>query len=73
MNGFRVWALSFGLFCSTTILVGQSPYELSIDATHQNGRPPRGRGPFPGSAFPGHSEGFPIRIDLKKLMSNRGQ
>ena len=43
--------------------VGESQHELTIDATRQEG-PPRGRGPFPGSALPGHSAGFPVRLDL---------
>ena len=33
-----------------------------MDATTQPSRPPRGRGPFPGSAFPGHSSGLPVRL-----------
>jgi hypothetical protein len=39
-------------------------YELTIDATNQPGSPVRGRGPFPGSALPGHSAGLPVRLDL---------
>jgi hypothetical protein len=38
---------------------------LTLDATKQMMRPPRGRGPFPGSASPGHSDGFPIRLELR--------
>ncbi len=38
---------------------------LALDATKQLMRPPRGRGPFPGSATPGHSDGFPIRLELQ--------
>jgi len=38
---------------------------LTLDATHQIMRPPRGRGPFPGSSTPGHSDGFPIRLELQ--------
>jgi hypothetical protein len=40
---------------------------LTLDATKQIMRPPRARGPFPGSATPGHSDGFPIRLDLRFL------
>ena len=43
---------------------------LTLDATNQITRPPRGRGPFPGSAVPGHSDGFPIRLDLGFLRSD---
>jgi hypothetical protein len=38
---------------------------LTVDATNQTMRPPRGRGPFPGSATPGHSDSFPIRLELQ--------
>jgi hypothetical protein len=37
---------------------------LIVDATAQPSPPPRGRGPSPGSASPGHSAGLPIRLDL---------
>jgi hypothetical protein len=37
---------------------------LTIDATKQPSPPARGRGPFPGSATPGHSAGLPIRLEL---------
>jgi hypothetical protein len=29
--------------------------------------PSRGAGPLPGSALPGHSAGFPVRLDLVEL------
>jgi len=45
------------------MLHGDSQYDLTIDATNQEG-PPRGRGPIPGSATPGHSASFPLRLDL---------
>jgi hypothetical protein len=38
---------------------------LTLDATKQTMRPPRGRGPFPGSAGPGHSDDFPIHLELQ--------
>jgi predicted alpha-1,6-mannanase (GH76 family) len=44
-------------------LAEEPQHALAIDATKQFA-PPRGRGPFPGSALPGHSTGFPIRLDL---------
>ena len=52
--------------------VGELQYELTIDATNQE-QPSAGRGPFPGSALPGHSVGLPIRLDLvasEKLEAN---
>jgi predicted alpha-1,6-mannanase (GH76 family) len=39
-------------------------YTLTIDATKPIEHPARGRGQRPGSAFPGHSAGFPVRLDL---------
>jgi len=39
--------------------------QLIIDATDEPSTPPRGRGPFPGSASPGHSPGLPIRLELR--------
>ena len=64
MNRLKLLATCFAFFCSVLILAGESPYELSIDATGQPCPPSRGRGPFPGSALPGHSMGFPVRLDL---------
>jgi hypothetical protein len=37
---------------------------MTVVATMQPSPPPRGRGPFPGSASQGHSAGLPIRLDL---------
>jgi hypothetical protein len=45
---------------------------LTLDATKQTMRPPRGRGPFPGSATPGHSDGFPIRLELQFSTPDKG-
>ena len=47
------------------ILAGLAQDVLTLDATKQTMRPPRGRGPFPASATPGHSDGFPIRLQLQ--------
>lgn len=47
------------------IPVGSAQGQSTIDATKQSGPPPRGRGPFPGSANPGHSAGLPIRLELR--------
>lgn len=60
----KLFVTCFAIFCSIMIVVGESQYELTIDATSQPGPPVRGRGPFPGSALPGHSVGFPVRLDL---------
>jgi hypothetical protein len=64
MNRLKLFATCFGFLCSLMMLVGESQYELTMDATSQPSSPARGRGPFPGSALPGHSAGFPIRFDL---------
>jgi hypothetical protein len=64
MKRLKLFATCFGLFCSVMILAGESRYELTIDATSQPSPPARGRGPFSGSALPGHSVGFPVRLDL---------
>jgi hypothetical protein len=50
---------------SPELAVAKEQPAFTIDATKQTMRPPRGRGPFPGSATPGHSYGFPIRLDLE--------
>jgi hypothetical protein len=54
-----------GLLANGAILAGYAQDVLTLDATKQTMRPPRGRGPFPGSATPGHSDGFPIRLELQ--------
>ena len=64
MNRLKLFLMCFGVYCSIMVLVGESQYELTIDATSQPSPPARGRGPFPGSARPGHSVGFPVRLDL---------
>ena len=39
--------------------------QVTVDATKQKlARPPRGRGPFPGSDSAGHSAGLPVRLEL---------
>jgi hypothetical protein len=43
---------------------GEPQYALMIDTTNKSGSPVRGRGPFPASALPGHSAGFPLRLDV---------
>ena len=63
MNRLMLFVTCFGLFCSAMILAGESQYQLTIDAVGQPSPAARGRGPFPGSA-PGHSVGFPVRLDL---------
>ena len=52
------------LSCLGMILVGSAQNQLTIDATKQPSWLLRGRGPFPGSATPGHSGGLPIRLEL---------
>jgi hypothetical protein len=52
------------LSCLVAVVVGSAQDQLTVDATGQVSPPARGRGPFPGSATPGHSTGLPIRLDL---------
>ena len=52
------------LSCLGAVVVGSAQDQLTVDATGQLSPPARGRGPFPGSATPGHSTGLPIRLDL---------
>jgi hypothetical protein len=52
------------LFASVSLLSGQLRDQVTVDATRQLAPPMRGRGPFPGSATPGHSADLPIRLDL---------
>ena len=52
------------LSCVGAVIVGSAQDQLTVDATRQLSPPARGRGPFPGSATPGHSTGLPIRLDL---------
>jgi len=47
------------------MLVSSTQNQLAIDATKQPSQPPRGRGPFPGSARPGHSPGLPVQLELQ--------
>jgi hypothetical protein len=45
-------------------VVASPQAQLAINATKQPSPPLRSRGPFPGSATPGHSAALPIRLDL---------
>ena len=49
----------------SVVLVGLTQDVLTIDASKQSPPPARARGPFPRSAIPGHSTGFPIRLELR--------
>jgi hypothetical protein len=53
------------LSCPGIMLVGSAQNQFAIDATRQLPPPPRSRGPFPGSAVPGHSPGLPIQLELQ--------
>jgi hypothetical protein len=64
MNRFNLFVAMLALLCSGAFLVGSAQDQQTIDATAQRQRPPRGRGPFPGSPTPGHSTGLPIRLGL---------
>lgn len=64
MKRFSLLLAILVVLCSGSFLVGPAQDTQTIDATRQVQRPPRGRGPFPGSASPGHSAGLPIRLEL---------
>jgi len=64
MNRFKLSLATLTLLCSGVFLIGSAQDQQTIDAAAQQQRPPRGRGPFPGSASPGHSAGLPIRLEL---------
>lgn len=64
MNRPKLLAIFFGFSCLTTGILGASQGVLTVDATKQLSPPARGRGPFPGSSSPGHSDGLPIRLEL---------
>ena len=65
MDRWKLLVPLAALLCPGVILVGSAQDQLTIDATKQPSPPPRGRGPFFGSASPGHSPGLPIRLELK--------
>jgi len=62
MSLWRLLVILFALSCPG--IVGSAQDQLTIDATKQPSPPVRARGPFPGSATPGHSAGLPIRLEL---------
>jgi hypothetical protein len=64
MNRWRGIVACLGLYCVCATLCGESHCQFTLDATRQPVPPSRGMGPFPGSALPGHSAGFPVRLDL---------
>lgn len=64
MDRLKVIVACFGLYCACTTLCAESHCQFTLDATRQPVPPSRGMGPFSGSALPGHSAGFPVRLDL---------
>jgi hypothetical protein len=64
MNRWKVIVTCLGLHCAITTLSGESHCRSTIDATRQPVPPSVGVGPSPGSNLPGHSAGFPVRLDL---------
>lgn len=69
MNRCKLSLAILTLLSSGAFLIGSTQDQQTIDAAGQQQRPPRGRGPFPGSTSPGHSSGLPIRLEL--LMPTR--
>jgi hypothetical protein len=52
------------LFCPGVMFVGSAQNQFAIDATKLPPPLPN-RGPYPGSAVPGHSPGLPIQLELQ--------
>jgi len=70
MDKLKIFLLLAALICAGVVLARSAqdnPDQMTIDATRQQSRPPRGRGPFPGSPSPGHTAGLPIRLQLLML------
>jgi hypothetical protein len=65
MQRLNLLVVLAALLSSGAILAGLAQDVSTLDATKQMMRPPRGRGPFPASTTPGHSGGFPIRLQLQ--------
>lgn len=65
MLRFNVIVALIALLSASEFAVGSEELAITIDATKQTMRPPRGRGPFPGSPTPGHSDGFPIGLEIE--------
>ena len=64
MHRLKLPVAVVALICLGAVFVLPAQDQLTIDATNQPSPPPRGRGPFPGSATPGHSPGLPVRLEL---------
>jgi hypothetical protein len=64
MNRWKVLMTCGVVSYSVLMVAGKSQHELIIDTTNQPSPPMTGRGPFPGSPLPGHSPGFPVRLDV---------
>jgi hypothetical protein len=67
MYKVKIFVVIATLLCVAGGLAGSAQNELNelvIDASKQQPRPSRGRGPFPGSPSPGHTAGLPIRLQL---------
>lgn len=65
MNRSNLFSAIFAFLFSGAFHVGFAQDQPTIDTTAQVSRPPRGRGPFPGSARSGHTAGLPIRLELR--------
>jgi hypothetical protein len=64
MNQSKLFWAIVALLFSGASRVSFAQHQQTIDTTAQEMRPPRGRGPFPGSARSGHSAHLPIRLEL---------
>ena len=64
MNRFRLLLTLLAPFCLSAGFAIAAQDLLTIDASAELSAPARGRGPFPGSASPGHSVNLSARLAL---------
>ena len=64
MKRWKLFVVMVALSCTGLVFAGSAQDQVTIDSTQQPSPPPRGRGPSPHFASPGHSVGLPIRLEL---------
>jgi hypothetical protein len=59
-----VASVALSCLCFGAVATVSPQVQFIIDATKQPSPPLRARGPFPGSAVPGHTTGLPVQLEL---------